>query len=185
MNASATTRYVAFLRAINVGGRTVKMDRLRAIFGELGFSDVETFIASGNVIFRTGERDESKLEQQIEAHLQSSLGYPVETFIRSMAELHQIATFEAFPNRADGTTLHIGFLRAPLDAETVARITALETPTDKIGQFGREFYWLVTGRMSDSPITAPMFEKAFGGPAMMTMRNANTVQRIAAKYSID
>ena len=50
-------RFVAFLRAINVGGHVVTMDQLRAAFQELGFDDVETFIASGNVIFSSPAKD--------------------------------------------------------------------------------------------------------------------------------
>ena len=61
-------RYVAFLRAINVGGHTVKMDALRAHLAALGFADVQTFIASGNVLF-TAPGDPAALEAQIEAHL--------------------------------------------------------------------------------------------------------------------
>ena len=63
------TRYVAFLRAINVGGRRVKMHHLRELFESLGFSNVETFIASGNVIFDSPAEDTRKLEQRIEDHL--------------------------------------------------------------------------------------------------------------------
>ena len=57
-------RYIAFLRAINVGGHTVKMDRLREIFESLGFANVETFIASGNVVFETTAGDTAALETQ-------------------------------------------------------------------------------------------------------------------------
>ena len=77
------TVYIAFLRAINVGGRTVKMDRLRGLFEHLGYADVETFIASGNVIFQSPAEDTRALEQQIEAHLAASLGYEVATFVRT------------------------------------------------------------------------------------------------------
>ena len=57
-------RYVAFLRAVNVGGRLVKMDELRGLFGEAGLRDVETFIASGNVIFSTTATATAALEQK-------------------------------------------------------------------------------------------------------------------------
>ena len=77
------TLYIAFLRAINVGGRTVKMDRLRGLFEQVGYADVETFIASGNVIFRSPAEDTQALERQIEAHLAASLGYEVAAFVRT------------------------------------------------------------------------------------------------------
>src|SRR6185503_5768579 len=107
-------KYIAFLRAINVGGHLVKMDRLRVLFEELGFANVETFIASGNVIFDSPSRSPSTLEKKVAAHLERSLGYPVATFIRSVSELVAIAAHVPFPkskkNEAD--RLYIGLLAA-------------------------------------------------------------------------
>ena len=67
-------RYVALLRAVNVGGRVVKMDQLRALFEAMKFKHVETFIASGNVVFDARTDDASALEQANETHLQRPLG---------------------------------------------------------------------------------------------------------------
>src|SRR6185369_8391120 len=61
-------KYVAFLRAINVGGHVVKMDQLRALFEALGFANVETFIASGNVIFDSKSKNVAALERKIDRH---------------------------------------------------------------------------------------------------------------------
>ncbi|HXV86130.1 MAG TPA: DUF1697 domain-containing protein [Gemmatimonadales bacterium] len=79
--------YVAFLRAINVGGHVVTMDRLRHLFGELGLDGVATFIASGNVVFRTGARNTAALERRIAPHLEDALGYraPVRQRVASMS----------------------------------------------------------------------------------------------------
>src|SRR3954451_4103174 len=113
-------RYIAFLRAINVGGHNVKMAQLRALFEELGFSNVETFIASGNVIFDSPATDVQALEQQIENHLQTALGYAVATFLRSTAELAAVAAYQPFSQAqlaAEGGSLYVAFLRAaPGDA---------------------------------------------------------------------
>ena len=86
-------KYIAFLRGINVGGHRVKMDRLRAIFAELGLKDVSTFIASGNVLFTTESGDADGLRERIESQLASQLGYEVPTFLRSPAELAAIVAF--------------------------------------------------------------------------------------------
>ena len=76
-------RFIAFLRAINVGGgRTVKMQSLRQVFEPLGFCRVATFIASGNVIFETMRKRSKTLERKIEKALQKTLGYEVRAFIR-------------------------------------------------------------------------------------------------------
>lgn len=83
------TRYVALLRAINVGGRTVKMDALRAVFGDLGFGNVETFIASGNVLFEAPGKP-AVLESQIETALNQALGQ--KATMRSITTVEKLAT---------------------------------------------------------------------------------------------
>jgi uncharacterized protein (DUF1697 family) len=94
---SQTQRYIAFLRAINVGGHTVKMETLRRLFEGLGFSDVETFIASGNVIFDSPIEETRSLEKKIEVHLKENFGYEVATFIRTPTELAEIINYRPFP----------------------------------------------------------------------------------------
>src|SRR5712671_5083248 len=90
------SKYIAFLRAINVGGHTVKMDHLRSLFEAMGFSNVETFIASGNVIFDSKSKNTKALESKIEQGLEPSLGYAVTTFIRSVSELADVARYQPF-----------------------------------------------------------------------------------------
>ena len=107
-------KYVAFLRAINVGGHQVKMDHLRSLFEELGFTNVETFIASGNVIFDA--RSSKSLETKIEKHLLKSLGYEVKTFVRSVPELAAIAKYQPFSAdeiEVETHTLYVAFLAEP------------------------------------------------------------------------
>lgn len=176
-------RYVAFLRAINVGGHIVKMDRLRALFEEMGFENVETFIASGNVIFTSPSTDTQALERKIEARLKQSLGYAVDTFLRTPAELATIAAYEPFPgeNEADCHALYVTFIRDPLQAEAREKLSAFNSPTDAFHTHEREVYWLCGLKMSESPITGARLEKAFGGSG--TMRNVTTVRKLAAKYA--
>jgi uncharacterized protein (DUF1697 family) len=171
-------RYIAFLRAINVGGRTVKMDELRRLFQELGFSGVETFIASGNVIFEADAEEPGALERRIEAHLRQALGYEVGTFIRTPAELAQIAEYRPFPE-ADGS-LYVLFLASEPDAAFRARVKEFETPVDLLHLHQRELYWLCRTKISESQVSGTLLGKALGVPA--TMRNANTIGRLAAKY---
>jgi uncharacterized protein (DUF1697 family) len=175
-------RYIALLRAINVGGHVVKMDRLRALFEELGYEQVETFIASGNVIFRSATRSAEKLESQIEAHLRAALGYEVATLIRSGAELDAVVRHEAFPVEkfAGGGTLYVNFLRREPDAEHRDRLLALATPTDEFHLHGRELYWLAHVGMGNSKLTVAKLEKAVG--MQMTGRNLTTVRKLAEKY---
>jgi uncharacterized protein (DUF1697 family) len=92
-------RYVAFLRAVNVGGRVVKMDELRRLFEGAGFDGVETFIASGNVIFSSPSTTTAAVEETIERALASALGYAVPTFVRTTREVAAAAVHVPFPAR--------------------------------------------------------------------------------------
>ena len=180
-------RYVALLRGINVGGHRVKMDRLRELFGELGFSDVATFIASGNVIFSDESRDASTLEREIEAHLQRHLGYEVATFIRSPSELTAVAEREPVaPWGAGGTddSLYVVFLDAPADAELRARFGDLCGATDDFQFAGREIYWLIRGKLSESPLFGPSVSKAMG-KIRHTTRNMTSVRKLVAAHARD
>jgi uncharacterized protein (DUF1697 family) len=174
-------RYIAFLRAINVGGHTVKMDALRALFEGLGFANVATFIASGNVIFDAPEPDAAALEAQIEAHLQAALGYPVVTFLRTAPDLAALAAYQPYPpaDLADGT-LYVAFLQRPPTAAAQDKLLARRTPVDDFHIHAREVYWLCRTRLSESAFSGGLLEKTLGQPA--TVRNSTTVQKLAAKY---
>ena len=175
-------RHIAFLRAINVGGHTVKMDRLRAIFESLDFANVETFIASGNVVFETTALDTAALETSIATALQAALGYEVATFVRTEAELARIAAHEAFPpsDLAAAQALNIAFLEGPLDAESVRKLMVLKTAIDDFAAHEREIYWLCLKKQSESTFSNAVLEKTLGRQS--TLRGANTVQKMAAKY---
>lgn len=175
-------RYAAFLRAINVGGHVVKMDRLRALFEAAGLSRVETVIASGNVVFESARRSTSDLEPAIEKHLQKALGYPVATFVRSMPELAAVAGREPFGRLAPKApgALFIGFLRAAPNPEAQRLVLSLANHTDALVVDGREIYWLARKGFSESTISYAALEKLLGSEA--TFRSVNTVRRVAAKY---
>ena len=116
-------RYAAFLRAINVGGHTVKMDRLRTLFEEMNLANVKTIIASGNVLFDSPSKNAATLEEKIERQLHMSLGYGVATFVRTAAEVEQIAAYEPFSAavRPPYHAMYVSFLGADSDAGGAAR----------------------------------------------------------------
>ncbi len=176
-------RYVAFLRAINVGGHVVKMEMLRELFSGLKFSNVETFIASGNVIFETKATPDHRLEQQIEKHLESELGYEVGTFVRSIEEIHAISAYKPFTSEAvkAAHVVSVGFLKGILSASVVEQVMSFRTDVDDFHVHGREAYWLCRVGQTETKVNAKKFERALGGPT--TWRNVNTIVRLAAKYS--
>ena len=174
------TRHVAFLRAVNVGGHTVRMDRLRALFEELRFANVETFIASGNVLFDSTSTSTAAMEARIERHLGAALGYDVATFVRPLASLPAIVASHPFDTfERDAHSLTIGFLRNSLGPDRCRALAALETGYDEFHPNGRELYWLCHGRISDSKAWGSALDRALGEPA--TFRNVTTVRKLAAR----
>jgi uncharacterized protein (DUF1697 family) len=175
-------RYVAFLRGINLGKRRIKMDRLASLFGELGFAGVETFIASGNVLFESKVRNDLKLALLIERHLAKSLSYEADTFIRTHEEVSAVAAFQPF-SKADlinpANTIHAGFLKEALSAESARKLTACRTPVDAFTVDGRDFYWLCRIKSHESKIWGSQQMKAIGLPSI-TMRNLTTIKKLAA-----
>ena len=174
--------YTAFLRAINVGGHTVKMDRLRALLEEAGLERVSTFIASGNVIFESGEKA-ATLERAIARHLEKALGYEVGVYLRTPGELALVATHPPFTagEVASAATVYVCFLPKSASDQVVEAVAALGTPTQVLRVHGRELYWLCHTKISESDVDDRALGKALGMP--MTMRNLNTVRRILAKVA--
>jgi uncharacterized protein (DUF1697 family) len=175
-------RYVAFLRAINVGGHIVKMDQLRRLFAQLGLTDVETFIASGNVLFTSPSKSGPALEKKIEQQLKAALGYEVATFVRTADEVCQAAAHEPFPAavmKAPYHGLYVSFLRDAPAAAARRALEALRGPSDDFQINARELYWLSRLPFSESKVGGALLEKTLGMPA--TMRSVTTVRKLAAK----
>ena len=177
------SRYVAFLRAINVGGHTVPMAVLRRHFEGAGCSAVETVVASGNVVFVSASRSAAGLERRLSRHLEDRLGYAVAAFVRTPDEVAAVAARRPFPsaNAARDFGVYVGFLHREPDAAARRRVLGLGTSEDALAFHGREFYWGRRGGFSDSKITGAAIERALGVP--MTIRNTTTIRRIAERYS--
>jgi len=158
---------------------------LRGHFEAMGLTEVETFIASGNVVFTSGARRTDKLEHKIACGLEQSLGYPVPTFIRTIPELVAIAAYQPWsPDElAHAVALNVGLFTAPLDADTIRRVIELRTEIDEFHVHGRELYWLCRTRQSESLVSNTLLQKALGRQS--TFRNLNTIQRMAAKYAVN
>lgn len=176
------SRFIAFLRAINVGGHNVKMDELRGLFEALGFSNVETFIASGNVIFDAETENSGDLQKRIEAHLHKALRYEVATFLRTTTEIAEIARYKPFDESKlqAAQTLNVAFLAEPLQAEAQKALMNLSTEIDEFHVHGREVYWLCKKKQSESTFSNAVFERKL--KVQTTFRGWNTVLKLAAKY---
>ncbi len=176
------TQYIAFLRAINVTNRFVKMDILRHHFAQFGFPDVETYIQSGNLIFSSDNTNADEIASQIETNLELALGFAVPTMVRTSTELIKIANYNPFPHFTDLTnaTRYISFLHDLPDAEGQQKLEALSNNMDTFHIHGQELHWLYDREQGKSKFTNGKVEKLL--KTAVTRRNLNTVQKIVRKY---
>ncbi len=174
-------RFVALLRGINVGGHRVKMERLRELFREMGYSDVDTFIASGNVIFTSSSDDVKAHGRTISSRLQGTLGYEVATFIRTPREVEAAASFESEVGASPPGSIYVIFSEAPLGDDVRSALSALESETDRFVFRGRETYWVMSGKLSESPLFGGEVTRALKG-VPHTTRNITSLRKLAAKH---
>lgn len=163
--------WVAFLRAINVGGRHVTMATVRGHLADAGLVNVRSKLASGNVTFEATGTAEG-LEQLIEAALKERLGYPVATFVRSPDELTAIA--DAAVVCAKGSH-QIGFLKGVPSPDAIDRVIALRSDVDTIEVIDRQIHWH-RAEPRASTLSNGSFEKALGAHA--TFRTVGTVRKL-------
>ena len=176
-------KYFAFLRAINVGGHTVKMDRLKSLFEKIGFVNVETFIASGNVVFETKSKSVDFIKKKIETDLYKQLGYEVATFIRTLDELKNLFLYKPFKEselKNPNNTLYIGFLDFLSLKENQNKVIAMQDSANEFHFYNNELYWLCRKSFSDSGIDGKKLEKTLGMSA--TFRNSTTITKMVDKF---
>ena len=138
---------------------------LRQLFESIGFLNVATFIASGNVVFEATTKNVRSLEERIEKRLEEALGYEVAAFIRTEAELVEIANYKPFPQSKVDTAagFNIIFLADTVDENSKEKVLALRTDTDEFHVHGREIYWLRRRRQTDPHFQLWHLRRRWGG----------------------
>jgi uncharacterized protein (DUF1697 family) len=160
--------YVALLRAVNVGGRSLSMERLRALAERAGFSEVRTYIQSGNLLF-SSRLAEAKVKARLEAALAAELGMPVSVLVRSAAEIAEVARKNPFPKRAPNRVVAI-FLERPAPKTALRDLVA--PGGEEVRLSGREIFVHYPNGQGRSKLK--LAAAAFG-----TARNLNTVAKLA------
>jgi uncharacterized protein (DUF1697 family) len=172
-------RYAAFLRAVNLGkNRRVTSDRLKSLFEEVGAEDVATFRTSGNVVFEA-PRD---MVRDLEKHLEKALGHELVIFLRTAAEVKEIARRTPFPAKAveaSNGKLQVALLEKKPTAAVQRKALALASDEDRLSFGKRELYWLPSGGYAHSALDRNALDKLIGPT---TVRTKGTVELLAAKY---
>lgn len=165
--------YVAFLRAINVTGRFLKMSALAEAFHQVGHADARTFINSGNVIFSASMRSVQTFQNSLEQQLEPLIGFRSDVFLRSVDEVRSISVFaDGLRARvSDEGDINVCFLQAPLNAAQRAELDQLKSDVDDF-EFGEcEVYWLCQTKQSQSKFSNAVLERKL--KARSTLRRAS------------
>ena len=169
---------ISLLRGVNVGGHhKVKMAELQTLYKSLGFEDVRTHINSGNVVFRTAERDLAGLRERIEKAIEKACGFHVDVILRAPSDLKGVIArnpFAALPGM-EPSKMAIHFLAAPPGADARERVSAIEAP-EQFHLEGRELYMYFTNGMARPTVSMAQVERILGRPG--TSRNLNTVKKL-------
>jgi uncharacterized protein (DUF1697 family) len=169
--------YVALLRGINLGpNKRVKMDALRKSFESLGLKNVQTYIQSGNVVFKAGKTSSAALSKKIEERITKDFGFSALTILRSLDELGKVVAMNPFkqPEATDG--LHVIFLAETPDAAVLKQLEGLTKAPDKSCCLGQEIYLhLPNGYAHSSLLHNPLERKLL---TRATTRNWRTVNNV-------
>jgi uncharacterized protein (DUF1697 family) len=172
--------HAAFLRGINLASRRrISGAELRSLFEEMGFRDVDTFRASGNVVFDSARKPAAA---RIEKALEESKGFEVTVFLRAAGEVRTIAAHDPFDRElveASNGKLQVAILPAKPAARARKEVLALVTDEDRLAFGDRELYWLPSGLMRETGLNLKAVEKLLGP---WTMRTKATIEQMAAKY---
>ena len=161
--------FVALLRAVNVGGTgKLPMSDLKAMCEKLGFTKVQTYIASGNVVFES-RKSESSVKAALEAALRKYAGKPVGVLVRTPAELGKVVEGNPFPKKPTKWTVAI-FLDEPPPADTLSTVRGADGEEVRLGK--REIYVHYGSGMARSKLRIP-------ASAAGTARNMNTLAKLA------
>jgi uncharacterized protein (DUF1697 family) len=160
--------YVALLRSVNVGGHKVPMSDLRAVFEELGYTDVRSYIQSGNVVFATKAAAPARVRSAIESELKSEFGFEIAVLLRTPAELGKVVERNPF-----GKDAYVTFLEHAPARKLVEALDPGPFAPDTFEVDGREVYVRCPNGYGRTKINNTFFERKLATRA--TTRNWNTV----------
>jgi uncharacterized protein (DUF1697 family) len=170
---------ISMLRGVNVGGHNkIKMEALRALYESLGLLDVQTYVQSGNVVFRTKESGAGLLGKRIETAIEKTFGFRPAVVLRNTSEMRAAIAKNPFASRQgiDPSKLLVTFLAGEPGLEARGNALAIKTFPEELRIDGREVYIYFPNGMARPKMSWPRIEKALKTSG--TGRNWNTVNKL-------
>lgn len=175
--------YIAMLRGINVSGhKIIKMERLRASFGALGFSNVKTYIQSGNVVFAASSNSEATLAGKIEKKIVDDYGFAVPVLLKTAQEMEIVIKRNPFPEvpAVDYGRLHVTFLAGDPPKTALELLRPLAVAAEQFHILGREIYLYCPNGYGNSKLSnAPIERKLSVGATTRNWKTVNTLLEMA------
>ena len=172
---------IALLRGINVGGkRKIRMADLRQLCTTLGYSNVQTYIQSGNIIFHTTENNNTDLQSQLSSAIDKQYGFQVPTIVLDAETFTDILSNNPFITDNDINSLHVTFLDQAIPEEQTTALHLQNYP-DQIACSTNLVYLKCTKKYHQTKYSNQYFEKQLNCQA--TTRNWKTIQAIAQKIN--
>ncbi|HYN66736.1 MAG TPA: DUF1697 domain-containing protein [Ornithinibacter sp.] len=173
--------YVAFLRAVNVGGRFVRMAELRTALEEAGFAGVETHIQSGNVLVRSGRRSTGAVATEMSHVLGEFAGFDVPCIVRDPAQLRAtLAAVDAVPPLLANGRRYVAFADGPVPSAATEQLDAWDAPGERCRVLGAEILAELTDGFGKTTLTNARIERITGRTA--TWRDLKVVRAIDEKW---
>ncbi len=170
---------ISMLRGVNVGGHNkIKMEALRALYESLKLRDAQSYVQSGNVIFRTDERDIARLAKRIEDGIERKFGFRPNVILRTAAEMRDVIARNPFAKRRgiEPSKLLVTFLASDPDAEAREKVRQVKCDPEELRIEGRELYIYFPNGMGRSKLPWAGFGKTLKTPG--TGRNWNSVTKM-------
>ncbi len=170
---------ISMLRGVNLAGhRKVQMSELKALYESLGLGNVQTYINSGNVIFKTSGRDLTRLGKKIEDAIESRFGFRSDVILRTPAEMREVIARNPFASRPDlePSRMAVSFLAGEPSREAVEKVLAIKAEPEELRISGRELYLYFPNGMARPKLSMALVERTLKTPG--TSRNWNTVRKL-------
>lgn len=171
--------FISLLKGVNLAGhRKVKMEDLRALYESLGFENVQTYINSGNVIFRTSSRNAGKLRSRIEDAIEHACGFRTQVMLRTPAEVREVIARSPFAARKgiDGSKLAVHFLADELSTSARQQLLAMDFGPEELHVEAWELHVYYTNGMARPRLSMAQVERMM--KTVSTARNWNTVRKL-------
>jgi len=180
---SPVSTYIAMLRGINVSGhKTIKMEQLRECFAGLGFSNVKTYVQSGNIVFGAAKNSPAQLTKIIKQQISRDFGISVPVFLRTSKEMTEVIQRNPFPKdpSVDQSKLHVTFLSDAPAKAALDHIKPLAAQSEKIQIIGREIYLYCPDGYGSTKLSNTAIEKKLSvGATTRNWKTVNTLMEMA------